>query len=226
MSLSTDQISEIKKFINSRGFTYIEVEMEILDHVASAVEDKLNLNPELSLQKAIHEVHAGFGVFGFATIEEEKQKYFHTILKNEFLKNLKNIVFFKKPLLNLILIATTILFISFLNTDNIYTFSYIPLILPFTVMSGVFLRNYKKFRQWKGKSLMLITSASLFYVFLFTSGQFTSTIFRDLAETNTQAGAFFLSSCFYLVMLSAISVSRTMEWGYQWTYERYLKYAG
>lgn len=225
MKLSQDQIAEIRRFIHSRGFKHIEVEMEIMDHVSSAIEDKLAVNPSLSMEKALHEVHSSFGVFGFATIEEEKQKYFHTILKNEFLRNLKQTVLFKKPLLNLILLAITIILISFLNPTNIYAFSYISLILPFIVMSRVFLRNYKKFRQWKGKSLMLITSASLFYVFLFCSGQFTSMIFRDLAETNIQTGAIFLSSCFYLVMLSAITVSRTMDWGYNWTYERYLKYA-
>lgn len=225
MSLSKNQIAEIKQFINSRGFTHIEVEMEILDHVASGVEDKFEENPKKSITQAIEEVHAGFGVFGFATIEEEKQKYFYTILKNEFLRNLKQIVLFKKPMLNLVLLAITILLMSFLNPANLYAFSYVSLILPFIVMSSVFLKSYKKFRKWKGKSLMLITSASLFYVFLFTSGQWTSTIFRGIAETNIQTGAIFLSFCFYLIMLCAITVSRTVDWGYEWTYERYLKYA-
>jgi hypothetical protein len=41
MSLTVEQITAIKAFINKRGFTTIEVEMEILDHVASAVEAKL-----------------------------------------------------------------------------------------------------------------------------------------------------------------------------------------
>ncbi len=39
MTLNKDQIEQIKNFIHSRGFTHIEVEMEILDHVATAVKD-------------------------------------------------------------------------------------------------------------------------------------------------------------------------------------------
>ena len=49
MKLAQDQITEIKKFIHSRGFTHIEIEMEILDHVASAVEAKMEKNPNKSI---------------------------------------------------------------------------------------------------------------------------------------------------------------------------------
>ena len=51
---------------------------------------KLEADPKKSLEKAIQEVHAGFGVFGFATIEEEKAKYFHTIVKQQLWKELKS----------------------------------------------------------------------------------------------------------------------------------------
>ncbi len=71
--LNKEQIAEIKKFIHSRGFNTIEVEMEILDHVASAVTEKLEADPEKTLDKAIKEVHASFEVFGFSTIEDEKR---------------------------------------------------------------------------------------------------------------------------------------------------------
>ncbi|MFT6053419.1 MAG: hypothetical protein ACJASP_000301, partial [Roseivirga sp.] len=37
MSLTIEQIAAIKAFINKRGFTSIEVEMEALDHLASKV---------------------------------------------------------------------------------------------------------------------------------------------------------------------------------------------
>lgn len=74
MPLTNAQLSEIKKFIHSRGFTTIEVEMEILDHVASSIEAKLEANPNKSIKKAIHEVHAGFGPLGFSVMEDEFRK--------------------------------------------------------------------------------------------------------------------------------------------------------
>ena len=91
MQLTKEQISEIKKFIHSRGFTHIEVEMEILDHVASAVEAKLETNPNKSITKAIHEVHAGFGPLGFSVMEDEFRKSYlneHRLLRNNIIKDL------------------------------------------------------------------------------------------------------------------------------------------
>ena len=76
MPLTKDQLSEIRDFIYSRGFTHIEVEMEILDHVASAVEAKLEENPDKPPTKAIHEVHSSFGVLGFSVLEDEFRKGF------------------------------------------------------------------------------------------------------------------------------------------------------
>lgn len=74
MPLNKHQIEQIKQFIHSRGFTHIEVEMEILDHVASAVENKLEKDPSMSLERAIQEVHAGFGPLGFSTFEDSINK--------------------------------------------------------------------------------------------------------------------------------------------------------
>lgn len=73
MKLTFDQVAEIKRFIESKGIKQLEVKNEILDHVACAVEDKMSANPSLSLPKAISEVHASFGIFGFLQMEESIQ---------------------------------------------------------------------------------------------------------------------------------------------------------
>ena len=41
MNLNKEQLHQIKEFIAQRGFKDVDVQMEILDHVASSVEDKM-----------------------------------------------------------------------------------------------------------------------------------------------------------------------------------------
>lgn len=42
MNLSKEQLHQIKALIAQRGFKDVDVQMEILDHVASSVEDKMD----------------------------------------------------------------------------------------------------------------------------------------------------------------------------------------
>ena len=70
MKLSQAQLSAIKSFISKRGITYLDVQMEILDHVASAVEEKMNSSVTLSFDEALKQTHASFGIFGFGGVED------------------------------------------------------------------------------------------------------------------------------------------------------------
>jgi hypothetical protein len=87
--LTSDEIALIRQWIGARGFRYTDLQAEILDHVACAIEDKLTTDPSLPLRTAFDQVHKNFGVFGFATIEDamlakiEKQvwKDFRTSLR-------------------------------------------------------------------------------------------------------------------------------------------------
>lgn len=225
MSLSTEQIAEIKKFINSRGFTYIEVEMEILDHVASAIEDKLTLNPGLSLQKAIHEVHASFGIFGFSTIEDEKQGYFHTLIKKEFLRNLKSFFLKERILTNLSIILGLVMLAQFSKYFQFEHFRVLPFICATVFTVVISFKYYWKFRKWKNKSLMLSATVMPLYIFQPQFGNFIGFMTEDIAESNLTTALLFLVGTSYLLILVALTTYYTMNWGYQWTYERYLKYA-
>lgn len=51
------------------GFKYIDVQMEILDHVATAVEERMTENPGLTFQDAVNQTQASFGPKGFRQIE-------------------------------------------------------------------------------------------------------------------------------------------------------------
>jgi hypothetical protein len=68
--LTPEEIAQVRQWIGARGFKYTDLQAEILDHVACAMEDKLTTDPSLPLRTAFDQVHKSFGIFGFATIEE------------------------------------------------------------------------------------------------------------------------------------------------------------
>ncbi|MCX2453722.1 hypothetical protein OQX61_20800 [Pedobacter sp. PLR] len=46
MEISQEQLSEIKQFVQCKGFVYLDVQLEIIDHLASATEEKMEANPQ------------------------------------------------------------------------------------------------------------------------------------------------------------------------------------
>ena len=82
VTLTTEQLKELKFFIYTRGFREPEVQAEILDHFACKVEEKLAKEPRLDLNTAMREAHAEFGYSGFLSIKvsldlSTRRKYKH-----------------------------------------------------------------------------------------------------------------------------------------------------
>ncbi|MFC5625703.1 hypothetical protein [Algoriphagus winogradskyi] len=74
MKLSPSQIDTLKKLISYKGYPEIDLQYEILDHVACKVEMLLEENPTLSLDDAFRKVHGEFGIFGFSDLAESYTK--------------------------------------------------------------------------------------------------------------------------------------------------------
>jgi hypothetical protein len=82
VTLTPEQLKELKFFIYARGFREPEVQAEILDHFACKVEEKLAKEPKLDLNTAMREAHAEFGYSGFLSIKASldlstRRKYKH-----------------------------------------------------------------------------------------------------------------------------------------------------
>lgn len=110
MKLSAEQLTQIKSWISKRGFTHTDVQYEILDHVASAIEDKMEENPKLSLEKAFEEVHKSFGVFGFQTFEESIASKLSKELWRSYWIAIKQILKSEKILIPIVIILSLISF--------------------------------------------------------------------------------------------------------------------
>jgi hypothetical protein len=70
MNLSPEQIATLKKLISSKGYEEIDVQYEILDHVACRIEVLMAENPKLTLEDAFRKTHSEFGIFGFSDLAD------------------------------------------------------------------------------------------------------------------------------------------------------------
>lgn len=226
MPLTSTQLSEIKDFIHSRGFTHIEVEMEILDHVASAVESKLEVNPNKSLAKAIHEVHAGFGVMGFSVMEDHFRKSFGKAFRGQVWRVISNYVWRTKVLITL---ASFSLFLSIgqmiLPFSLQWQYKGFFYLLGMAVAVVTLLSNSKIIRKWSKRSLV-VRSASAMIVFSFTIfGQGFGMVIDAIYSTNQSVSIFIFALFATITVLYGFIYSEIINWSFNWANERYLKYA-
>ncbi len=93
MQLNKEQITQLKKLISYKGYPEIDVQFEILDHVACKVEELMEHNPKLSLPDAFQKVHASFGIFGFSELEESYKKMIGKRIRCNYFQELKHFFF-------------------------------------------------------------------------------------------------------------------------------------
>lgn len=92
MKLSQEQLKELRYFIYKRGFREPEVMMEILDHFACKVEDKLSAKPGMSLEDAMKEAHNEFGYNGFYNIKASLDVFTRRRYKNIYWSEVKAVL--------------------------------------------------------------------------------------------------------------------------------------
>jgi hypothetical protein len=71
--LSKEEVNKLFKFVESKYVQYLDVQYEIVDHLASAIEEKQSKNSELSFEKALNKLYSEFPITGFAAFVSTKQ---------------------------------------------------------------------------------------------------------------------------------------------------------
>jgi len=221
--LNKDQIIEIKKFIHSRGFNTIEVEMEILDHVASAVSAKLEKDPEKTLEKAIKEVHASFGVLGFSTIEDEKQRLISRLVRQAFKEKFMSYFKTNKALITLLCMAFFWLTIQVQIFPLEETLRFYPMALFIIFVLTFGFSTLKKFNKLSKRSIMMSTAMATIII-LPNFGNIFGIIFKDLSEMGWGYSSLLYTAIMSISTIVLLAINDTIHWAYRWTFERYLKY--
>lgn len=107
--LSKEEIDTLFTFVESKNVKYKDVQFEIVDHLASAIEEEQEREPNLNFNSALKRIYGKFPITGFAMMilakEEALSKYWKKRFFGAFLKC------FSYPKVALTLALSTIIYL-------------------------------------------------------------------------------------------------------------------
>ncbi|MDR6299836.1 hypothetical protein [Mesonia maritima] len=155
--VSKQQIDRLYEFTRQHYVEYYDVQTELVDHLANAIEEHWEENADQDFEELLHREFKKFGIFGFTGLVEKKEYALQKNYNSIVWKKIKSFLLLPK-----VIIATFILFvIHFLLLK--YKFSEIIFHTLYLVifLSGIvaaIIRNWKHKRQLKkeGKMKLLV----------------------------------------------------------------------
>ncbi|HUH26069.1 MAG TPA: hypothetical protein VLY87_05545 [Flavobacterium sp.] len=164
--LTEEQINQLFAFTQKHLVEYYDVQVELVDHLANAIEEQWNENPTISFNEALDNEYKKFGIFGFTSLVEQKQ----AALQSRYWKLIKveliDFVSIPKAILTGIFFYG--LFQFFKNTSEFQQDMWLILkitLLIFTI--GLWLYQNRMFKKSKSKFL-LHSISNYFYSLPFT----------------------------------------------------------
>lgn len=113
--LTKEQINRLYRYVSGMGVEYFDVQVELVDHIAAKIEERLHQNPERSEAEIFDETLPAFAKNGFRQVVREKEKQVGRQYRRYFWQNFKS--FFSWPKVFFTAVLTWILF-EFLQRTN------------------------------------------------------------------------------------------------------------
>lgn len=73
MKLTPEQIDRLYQFTRQHYVEWYDLQTELVDHLANAIEQQWQENPKISFEDALQKEFKKFGVFGFMDVVEKRQ---------------------------------------------------------------------------------------------------------------------------------------------------------
>ena len=83
--LSNEEIDRLNQFCLEHYVGYYDVRLELVDHLASSIEDRMEKDPQLSFEIALEKVYQQFGYEGFSGVVEAKEKEMNTVYAEQLM---------------------------------------------------------------------------------------------------------------------------------------------
>jgi hypothetical protein len=130
--ITPEETKELFLFCHKHYVYHYDLQIELVDHLASAIEEQWEKNPDLAFEKALRSSFGKFGITGFSKIKEQKRKelarkYNHLLWKYF-------VEFYRWPKMLLTLALTMVLF-TILKAVNSVAWVLVPY-FAFLVIGG------------------------------------------------------------------------------------------
>ena len=109
MKLSEQNIDQLYTFTRQHYVEWYDLQSELVDHLANAIEAEWQKNPKLTFEEVLDLEFKKFGIFGFMDVVEERQKF----LQKKYAKMIWNYYkeFFRLPKIILTFATIYVLFL-------------------------------------------------------------------------------------------------------------------
>lgn len=217
LRLEKHHIDLIKTFLENHQINYVEVQIEIIDHIASKVEDEVQQNPYADVDQLV--------LYNCGQIEEMEFHKLEYSMKRNFDKRVINklrSIFSSYVIGSKIWITLLVISITFISSNQLTQLSNpeysireltaaISLLSTFVVLVFYFLI----FKAWHYKSLMLWRSVLPFCIV-------TYAYWMVFHYTDTFWHYHLIGTGAYLILVFVtIDVIR---WGHKWSADNYINY--
>jgi len=208
--LNEEQIDQLFNFTKKHYVELYDVQVELVDHLANAIEQNWETNPNIAFEEALQVEFKKFGVFGFTDLVEQKQKelyiYYNKMLWREILK----FISIPKIIITVILYFAIFYFLKEAGQQaNLITSAFVLISFIIYIIDGFSLMTkIKKEQKKEGKSWLLQSVAvQVLSLPTITFGSFAFPIIRFLTEKKELSifGMYFFSF-FVLFQMIALYV--------------------
>jgi len=204
------QYESLFAFCRKHYVHYYDVQVELVDHLAEAIEEKMNMNPKLSFEQALDQVYVGFGIKGFADIVATRMEMVSKKSRKQKWKLFFSYFTVPKIAMTVCLYAAILLIGKLLTPD--YYKGFFLFLLGITIFIFEIIHSVKMSRLFKHqKKEMIFTSERLSGIIhsgLFVQVFFSSSVF-DYAEVKQMHFlSYSLIALFMLVIFISILAHR------------------
>lgn len=133
--VSQEEVLALHQFCIRHFVSHYDVRLELVDHLASSIENIWALDPEVSFQAALEKVYASYGKTGFRKLMREKELAIENTFNKGVFKILRSFFSWPQILSLLMLIAVCRYFFEFFGQNDAYT----PTVFCICFLSAAFL---------------------------------------------------------------------------------------
>ncbi|WP_319499699.1 hypothetical protein [uncultured Draconibacterium sp.] len=206
-TITQEETEQLFQFCRRHYVNHYDIQIELVDHLASAIEEQWEQNPELSFDNGLKNAFKKFGIYGFSKIKKQKEKE----LKRKYRRLLWNYVFefYRWPKVITTFVLTMALFVLFQLVQQTI---WIVAGYAFTLLIGIIIYHafiYKKLKLniLPGKSFLLadqLKQVTQAYGFIAQLPSLTYQIFNFSGTENISNTWILLGLSFFLVALTVL----------------------
>ncbi|PZR23710.1 MAG: hypothetical protein DI535_23440 [Citrobacter freundii] len=153
--LTNEQIQELHAFCYKHSVRYYDVQVELVDHLANAIEAQMEANPQLTFEDALRNVYKGFGVMGFGPLVAAKQKAVDKQARKQLWRSFRQQFRWPAILLALMVFALCYSLLQ-LSSEKYFLIPAISSLVVMTTITIVSGYRLQKLEKASGKKFLLL----------------------------------------------------------------------